>query len=134
MKAWKRTWVFLSILALSCSSPGLDPPQDLDPGQAQQWLSQKDAPFLVDVRNPEEFEQEHLTGARLYPLPNLDKTWNSLPQDRPLLLYCHSGRRSQKALDFLRGKGFKNLHQITGGITAWKEKNFPVISDHPTHP
>ena len=86
MRTWKRTWILLSVLALSCSPSPLSRPQDLDPVQAQPWLSQKDAPLLVDVRNPEEFEQEHLTGARLYPLPNLERTWNSLPQYRPLLL------------------------------------------------
>jgi rhodanese-related sulfurtransferase len=104
---------------------------DLDPVQAQQWLSQKDAPLLVDVRNPDEYAQEHLANSQLMPLPELEKRWSELPKDRPILLYCLAGKRSQKAYDLLKAKGFADLHQITGGLTAWKEQRLPVLSNTP---
>ena len=131
-------WGLLFLLGLSCSPTPSQRPTDLDPVQAQQWLSQKGAPLLVDVRNPDEYAQEHLANSQLVPLPDLDKRWSELPKDRPILLYCHSGKRSQKAFDLLREKGFKDLHQMAGGITAWKEKGLPILSvsapDHTPHP
>jgi rhodanese-related sulfurtransferase len=39
-----------------------------------------------------------------------------------------AGKRSQKAYDLLKAKGFKDLHQITGGLTAWKEQRLPILS------
>lgn len=131
-------WGLLFLLGLSCSPAPSQRPLDLDPVQAQQWLSQKDAPLLVDVRNPDEYAQERLANSQLVPLPDLDKRWPELPKNRPILLYCHAGKRSQKALDLLREKGFKDLHQIAGGITAWKEQRLPVLSEsvpnHTLHP
>ena len=52
---------------------------------------------LIDVRQPGEYEQVHIPGARLVPLPELVQTVDKLPQDRNIVFYCHSGGRSMAA-------------------------------------
>ena len=45
-----------------------------------------------------------------------------LPRERTLVLMCHRGSRSQKALEILRGQGFTRLRNLTGGIDAWSRE------------
>ena len=52
---------------------------------------------LIDVRQPGEYEQGHIPGSRLLPLPELVQTMETLPVDRQLIFYCHSGARSMAA-------------------------------------
>lgn len=124
----------LLMLGWACGSVPEKEGQDPEPAQAQIWLQKPKSPFLLDVRMPEEYAQEHIAGAKLIPLPELEKRLAEVPRDRPLLVYCHSGRRSRKALDLLKEKGYSDLHHIAGGITAWKEKGFAVEQGPATKP
>lgn len=82
---------------------------ELDPERATQ---------LVDVREPWEFELARLPGALLLPLGQLPQAMDALDRDRPVVVYCHHGIRSQRALETLRAAGFAVRH-LTGGIDAW---------------
>ena len=77
---------------------------------------------LVDVRQPEEYREEHIPGALHLPLPELEDRLDQLPRDRELLFYCRSGRRSATAaaLTAQSGQSFKALYNIQGGIAAWQ--------------
>ncbi|QNH62456.1 molybdopterin-synthase adenylyltransferase MoeB [Hymenobacter sediminicola] len=79
-------------------------------------------PFLLDVREPEEFALTHLPGATLLPLSSLEKGMASIPRHHPVVVYCRSGRRSAQAIELLQNTyGFTNLQNLTGGMLAWQD-------------
>jgi len=74
---------------------------------------------IVDVRQPEEFNQGHIQGAVLMPLGNLSATYSTLPKTGKLVVYCRSGHRSAQAAQFLMQNGYKNVVSLHGGYMAW---------------
>lgn len=74
---------------------------------------------LVDVREPHEFEICHIEGAQLLPLSELTEKVNQLNTDDEIVLYCHHGARSMKALRILKQFGFERVKSLAGGIDAW---------------
>jgi SulP family sulfate permease len=84
-----------------------------------QQLRGKDAPLVVDVREPREFKRGHIPQAQLMPLSTLLSAPPELPRDRPLVLVCESGRRSVRAAAALQGAGYDNLSILEGGMLAW---------------
>lgn len=95
--------------------------KDLFVNEFETMLAQDATAQLVDVRTPEEFAENHLPGAL-----NIDwradgfadKAKAQLDVDRPVMVYCRSGRRSAKAAALLDGIGFKTFN-MKGGILAW---------------
>ncbi len=77
--------------------------------------------LLLDVRTPEEFAAGHVEGAVNVPVQELAEKWASLsvPDDREVVVYCRSGRRSAQAKTVLEGKGVKRVVDI-GGMSNWK--------------
>jgi rhodanese-related sulfurtransferase len=84
-------------------------------------LRQSPAPQLLDVRQPEENSWAALPESVLIPLGELAERWQEIAdwQDREVVVYCHHGVRSAQAVAFLRGVGFRNLHNLSGGIDRW---------------
>lgn len=74
---------------------------------------------LIDVRQPEEYEQGHLPGAQLIPLSELLNNVEKLDPAKTALLYCKRGGRSKSAASLLEGQGFDNVYSMDGGIDAW---------------
>ena len=74
---------------------------------------------LVDVRMQEEYEDEHLPGALLIPLNELTQGKNQLDPDKPTIVYCRSGGRSQAAAQWLAGQHFKEVYDISYHIRDW---------------
>ena len=87
---------------------------------------------LVDVRQPAEYESGHIPGALFLPLLDLERKLFSLPGDRDLIFYCHSGGRSRAAA-FLAAEAavtVGGVYNLEGGILAWEGKkltDFPRI-------
>jgi len=75
---------------------------------------------LIDVREPYEWNQGHLEGARLIPMGQLERNLDSIPKDRDVVLYCRSGARSGHALAMMRARGFTRVKHLKGGILAWQ--------------
>jgi len=84
-------------------------------------LQSEQPPQLLDVRQQEEFAFVALPGAKLIPLHELPQRLAELEswRDKPVVVYCHHGVRSQHAIGFLRQQGFVHLQNLTGGIDAW---------------
>jgi len=81
-----------------------------------------ESPFLMDVRQPEEFEQMRLgIGETLMPLGALRKRLNELPQDKEkeIICYCKISLRGYEAAIVLEGNGWKNVKVMEGGVMAW---------------
>ncbi|MDR3554714.1 MAG: rhodanese-like domain-containing protein [Syntrophobacteraceae bacterium] len=100
--------------------------REMYPEELREYLSQKkEADYLlVDVRESGEYESEHIPGAKLLPLSELEGRLDELPEDRELVFYCHSGRRSNVGAVFARDSGLVNttLYNLIGGISAWEGK------------
>ena len=87
-------------------------------------LQLRDAPRLLDVREPEEFEIASLPGARLVPLGQIPASIEQIAdwKDEAIVVYCHHGIRSMHAINFLTHAGFTNLANLSGGIDAWSRE------------
>jgi len=87
--------------------------------------------YLVDVREPSEFEIVRIPGSHLIPKQGfLDGTvLATMPQDKPIVLHCKSGVRSAECLAILKGAGFLDATHVAGGVIAWAkqiDKSLPV--------
>jgi rhodanese-related sulfurtransferase len=88
-------------------------------------------PLVIDVRTPREHEQKHIDGSVSVPLNRLADHLQSLPRDRPLLLYCAGGYRSSLAASLLQRAGFGSVAEIAGGFAAWEAAKLPVAAPVP---
>ena len=85
-------------------------------------------PFeLIDVREGFEYEIARIDGARLIPLGEIAERADELPRDRPIVVHCHSGRRSAEAVRLLQQRGFGNIYNLDGGIDAWSDQIDPGV-------
>jgi rhodanese-related sulfurtransferase/rubrerythrin len=98
------------------------PVQSLETSEVKDYLDTHETGSytLLDVRQPGEYEGEHIPGAKLIPLPQLADAYQTLDKEKPVLVYCAIGGRSRVAAQLLAGQGFKEIYNITGGIKAWK--------------
>ena len=98
------------------------PVNSLSPEEAKAFIAARGAADyqLLDVRQPREYENEHLPGALLIPLKQLPEKIAGLDRQKPLLVYCAVGGRSRAASQFLAGKGFAEVYNISGGIKKWR--------------
>lgn len=81
---------------------------------------------LVDVREPVEHAEEHIPGARLIPLGELEKRVHEISPGEPLVVMCRSGKRGGQAMEKLHALGFTNICNLEGGIQGWKEAGHSV--------
>jgi molybdopterin/thiamine biosynthesis adenylyltransferase/rhodanese-related sulfurtransferase len=93
---------------------------------AQEIHSRKNV-LLLDVREPHEFEIAHIEGAKLIPLGELASRVKDLDTSQDIVCYCHTGGRSARATDFLRGIGYK-ARNLEGGIDAWAVEVEPEMN------
>jgi rhodanese-related sulfurtransferase len=84
--------------------------------------------FLLDVREPSEWQAGHVDGAVLIPLGELQSRMNELPQDQDILIICRSGNRSGQARDLLRAAGMKRTTSVSGGMNAWSAAGLPIVT------
>jgi len=94
--------------------------------ELKQQLDAKKDLFILDVREPHEYQICNLNGY-LIPLGDLPKRVHELDSSHEIVAHCRSGVRSGKAVTFLRQAGFKKVHNLTGGILAWADKIDPKM-------
>lgn len=100
---------------------------DITPRQLKErWESDPDV-RVIDVREPHEWEIVHLEGAQLIPLDTLTARMHELDSAEDIVLYCKTGVRSARALELLRGAGFRKLKNLKGGILEWAEQVDPAL-------
>jgi uncharacterized membrane protein YfcA/rhodanese-related sulfurtransferase len=100
----------------------------LDPAALRKWLDQPDAPRVIDVRTPAEFETAHIPGSYNVPLHLLQEHSVEIAGhlDQDIALVCRCGMRAAQAEQTLAGTGLPNVHLLDGGITAWQHHAAPV--------
>lgn len=76
-------------------------------------------PFLLDVREPHEYQAAKIDGSVLIPLGELPNRFAEVPKDRPVVVHCRLGGRSAKAVEYLQSQGYTDIRNLSGGIQAW---------------
>ena len=112
--------IFLSLLA---GLMGCQEYTDLNVDEFQKMIANDHAVQLVDVRTPQEYAEGHLAGAiniDWYSNDFMNQAEASLTKDRPVMVYCRSGRRSAAAAEKLAAAGYKTYNML-GGYLAWTE-------------
>jgi len=99
---------------------------DMTPEELKQRLDAGDDLFVLDVRDPHEYQICNL-GGHLIPLNDLPKRVGELDSSREIVVHCKLGGRSAKAVDFLKQAGFTRVHNLAGGINAWSERVDPKV-------
>ena len=89
-------------------------------------LSSSAHALIVDVRNEDEWARGHIADAVLVPLPVLHTRLDAIPRDRPVILHCQRGSRSAVAAATLDAFGFDDVHELSGGMSAWEAAGHPV--------
>lgn len=91
----------------------------------EQYLS--DGVPLIDVRQPDEYAEAHVAGARLVPLDELPERIDEIPADTPVYVICAVGGRSGRAAEWLLGQGL-DATNVAGGTMAWIEAGKPTVT------
>jgi rhodanese-related sulfurtransferase len=88
---------------------------------AARWPSYADGGdvVLLDVREHDELALAAVQGAVHIPMHEIPARLAELDPAKPLVVMCHSGGRSRRVAEFLKGKGFPNVFNLAGGIDAW---------------
>ncbi|MFA9274087.1 MAG: rhodanese-like domain-containing protein [Candidatus Aquirickettsiella gammari] len=90
----------------------------------------KKMPFLLDVREPREYETCHIPQAKLMPMHSVPLRLEELDRDAEIVCICHHGGRSMQVAHFLERNGFNQITNLTGGVNAWA---LQVDSSMPTY-
>ncbi len=88
-------------------------------------LDAGETPFILDVREPNEYQINRIPGSVLIPLGELPRRYQEIPKDREIVAQCKMGGRSAKAMDYLKSVGFSNVKNLKGGILEWVDKVDP---------
>jgi sulfur-carrier protein adenylyltransferase/sulfurtransferase len=100
---------------------------EITPVDLAAWLQRDDRPFLLDVREPNEWEIGHLPGALRISVNDLAGRLGELDSAREMVVYCRSGARSGRAVDLLKQSGFRRIKNLVGGILRWSDDVDPSI-------
>jgi rhodanese-related sulfurtransferase len=92
--------------------------------EEMQTLLQLDDVQLVDVRTPKEFSEGYIENAINIDFlsPDFDKGIQRLDKEKPVIVYCRSGKRSGKCSKVLVEAGFKKIYDLEGGFSKWKQE------------
>ena len=116
--------VWLMSRSSAASNTGLPPEVSVQEAVAKQ----KAGAFILDVREPSEWNEAHIAGATLIPLGELASRVNELPRDQEIVVVCRSGNRSAQARDLLLKDGFTQVTSMAGGLNQWKGAGYPTVN------
>ena len=95
--------------------------------ELKEELDQGQDPYILDVRNPVEYEISRIEGSHLIPLDQLLNRLNELDSARDIVAHCRTGARSAKAIEMLQEAGFRKLRNLKGGVLAWADEVDPTM-------
>lgn len=129
---WLRLGLLLALLVLTilsiaaCTEADKTDalPREISVEKAHQMY--QDGVFFLDVRTQEEWEDYHIPNTTLVPLDELGSRLGELPENEEIVVVCRSGNRSQSGRDILLNNGFELATSMSGGLTDWRAKGYPV--------
>jgi adenylyltransferase/sulfurtransferase len=98
---------------------------EITPVELKKRMDAGDKLFVLDVREPNEYQINRIPGSTLIPLGELPRRYQELPTDVEIVAHCKMGGRSAKAQDFLKTVGITNVKNLKGGILEWVDKVDP---------
>lgn len=121
---------FFIVLLIACkaesqqSSSGTDGVVDVT---AFESLLQSDH-YLIDVRKPSEYAEGYIADAKNINFydDDFEERVTALKKDKPILVYCKKGGRSGKTYKLLKSKGYAEVYDLKGGISAWSKASKPI--------
>jgi len=99
---------------------------EITPRELKERLDRGDEIFILDVREPHEYQICNLKG-HLIPLGELPRRVHELDSSHEIVAHCRSGKRSAEAVDFLRKAGFRKVLNLRGGILSWSTEVDPSV-------
>jgi sulfur-carrier protein adenylyltransferase/sulfurtransferase len=112
---------FCGIRGEESASPAQAAVPEISPRELKSRLDRGDDLFILDVREPHEYQICNL-GGHLIPLGELSRRVNELDSSREIVAHCRSGKRSAEAVEFLRSAGFRKVLNLKGGILGWSDE------------
>ena len=94
--------------------------------ELKQKIDSNEPHQLIDVREDYEYETGNINGVHI-PMGDIADSIEKIATDKPVIVQCRSGKRSASVIQFLESKGIKNLHNLEGGILAWKDEIDPSV-------
>jgi rhodanese-related sulfurtransferase len=113
-------------LAATGASEATHDDRDITSVELNDRLQRGDPIFVLDVREPQEYQINRIQGSTLIPLGELGQRYAELDPSMEIVTQCKSGMRSAKAAEFLRQKGFTRVRNLKGGILDWIDKVDPT--------
>jgi len=105
--------------------PMIDDGVEMTVGELKASLVAGEKPWLLDVREAWEYSTVRLDGATLIPLGDLASRVHEVPRDANVVVYCHHGMRSARAVSMLRHGGWERVRNLVGGIDCWSVEADP---------
>ena len=106
-----------------CGTSSMPLQEEISAVELKKLIANNTAPILIDVREPIELQGGNIPNSINIPMQEIPARLNELPNDRPLVIYCHLGIRSLHVINYLKSNGYENLSNLTGGIDAWESLN-----------
>lgn len=118
--------VLLPLAPLPAPAAHLSPV--LNQSQLVERISGDQAPPLIDVRTPGEYQSGHIPGAINIPLQEFPQRMGELGayREREVVLYCESGMRASRGGEWLKSQGFEELRYLDGHMMAWRQSGLPT--------
>jgi adenylyltransferase/sulfurtransferase len=109
------------------SSGPVDAIEEITPTDLKRRLDSGEDIFLLDVREPVEWQICRLDGAVLIPMNTIPARMHELDSAREIVVYCRSGKRSAQITAFLKAAGFRKVKNLQGGILQWSDEVDPTV-------
>jgi molybdopterin/thiamine biosynthesis adenylyltransferase/rhodanese-related sulfurtransferase len=100
---------------------------ETDVTELKRKMDAKEDFFLLDVREPNEYQIGKIPGSTLIPLGEVPRRVSEIPRDKEIVVHCKMGGRSAKAAAFLRQQGYTRVKNLKGGILDWSDKIDPTV-------
>ena len=96
--------------------------QEIDVQKAKELVDQGNI-TIVDIRDPNAFEESHIEGAVSVNDTNIEEFISTTDKSKPVLCYCYMGVSSQNAAQHFKEEGFESVYSMAGGFTEWQKVN-----------
>lgn len=117
--------VFSFFALQNSASPTVSVSKEISVEEAYQDF--KNGEYILDVRQPEEFEAGHIPGSILIPLDVLETRLSELPKNEKIVVVCRSGNRSATGRDILLNAGFETVTSMAGGMNEWVKNGYETV-------
>jgi adenylyltransferase/sulfurtransferase len=117
----------------AAATPDLTPDHETTVEELKARIDRGDRLFILDVREPNEFQIARIPGSTLIPLGELPKRFAEVPSGPgapDIVVHCKMGGRSAKAVQQLLDRGFTNVKNLKGGVLAWSDRIDPSVAKY----